>query len=87
MFGKGKSPELEGMVDSLIRSYMRGSAHGTPAARGALVSQMRELANQLRLSGKDKAVDKARGYRPVFFTALPPDLRADFQQHLDSALG
>jgi hypothetical protein len=51
MFGKGKSPELEQMLDSLGRSYMRGSVHGTPEARAGLVSEMGAYAQRLRQEG------------------------------------
>lgn len=82
MFGSGRSPELEKLVESLARSYLRGS----PEDRRQLGSEMAGLAGRLRAAGKDKAVDRARKFRPVFFTALPAEIRADFQRSVDSAL-
>jgi hypothetical protein len=87
MFGNGKSPELEQMVDSLARSYMRGAAHGTPEARAGLVSEMSAHAQRLRQEGNGKAVEKARSHRPGFFMGLPHDAQTDFQRQISSALG
>ena len=87
MFGKGKSPELEQILDSLGRSYMRGSVHGTPEARAGLVSAMSAYAQRLRQEGNGKAIEKARSYRPAFFMGLPRDAQTDFQRHVTSAFG
>ena len=87
MFGKGRSPELEQMLDSLGRSYMRGSVHGTPEARAGLVTELSVYAQRLRQEGHGKAIEKARDYRPGFFMGLPQDAQTDFQQHVSSALG
>jgi hypothetical protein len=86
MFGRGRSQELEQLVESLARSYMRGSAHGTREGRLKLCGEMAGLAGRLRAAGNDKAVERARKFRPGFFPGFPAEVRAEFQRIVDSAL-
>ncbi|MEV6415207.1 hypothetical protein [Kribbella sp. NPDC051718] len=86
MFGSARSEELEQLVEALARSYLRGSAHGTPEGRSKLAGDMAALAGRLRAAGKDKAVERARKFRPGFFPGFPAELRADFKRQVDSAL-
>ena len=78
LFGKSTSPELQSMLDSLARSYMRGHRLEDPTKRAEFVDEIAAVAGQLKAGGKAKAVSGTMSYRPAFFTGLPPAAQQDF---------
>jgi len=87
LFGKSSSPELEKMLDSLARSYMRGHRLEAPAKRAEYVNEIAAVASRLGAEGKGKAVAGTRSYRPAFFAGLPPEAQQDFVASVNRALG
>lgn len=86
LFGKKSSPELEGLIDQLARSFL-GTIHDSDEGRAELSRQISEVATQLRAEGREKAVTSAKSYRPGFFLGLPQEAQQEVVRLLDGALG
>ncbi|MFE9169888.1 hypothetical protein ACFYNZ_10245 [Streptomyces kebangsaanensis] len=83
LFGKKRSPELEDLMDLLAYSYLRGFA----GDRSQILKDISAVATRLKSEGLDKAVARARSYRPNIFPALPVPVQREIAQYLDQALG
>ncbi|MGK3207311.1 hypothetical protein [Amycolatopsis sp. MEPSY49] len=87
MFGKStEQANLESLLDSLARSYLRGAVMGTPEGRRSLCAEIGQTATAAQSAGKHKAITNARSYRPVFLGALPTPIQREFEELRSAAL-
>ena len=87
MFGTStEQKNLESLLDSLARSYLRGAVTGTPEGRRSLCAEISEVATAAQNAGKHKVISRARAYRPAFLGALPGDVQREFEELQAAAL-